>query len=120
MKSVNLIDALQAVMLIASCFAISSIAMSHGQIGAQESDEKKLVVETKFEKGMDGWKVTDDQAWKIKKTDLGNVLSLHKKQSSYKPKVRSPYHIALLEENSFGDFQMDVESAQHSQRLWSP
>ena len=75
----------------------------------QESTDEKIVIETRFEKGLDGWEVTDKGAWKIKKTDSGNLLSLYKKQSSYKPKVRSPLHIAMLKESNVGSFQMDVK-----------
>ena len=42
MKSAILNDNLKAVVLIASCFAMSIIAMSTGQLVAQESDEKKI------------------------------------------------------------------------------
>jgi len=54
------------------------------------------------------WQFVDD-GWKLKDIEGGKVLSLHKKKSDYKPTVRSPLHIALLKEQTFTDFRLDVQ-----------
>lgn len=67
------------------------------------------VYETEFT-STDDWKFVDD-SWKQKKIEGGGeVLSLHKKKSNYKPKVRSPTHLALLKEKKFTDFRLDVQA----------
>jgi len=66
----------------------------------------ETVYETEFSSTND-WQFVDD-GWKQKKVEGGEVLSLHKKKSSYKPTVRSPTHIALLKEKKFKDFRLDV------------
>lgn len=80
---------------------------------AQEKElakkSEKLVLEVNFNNGSDDWDFTDADAWKIKTIDSNKILSQFKKASSYKPEVRSPYHIALLKDHSLGDFQMDVK-----------
>ncbi len=62
---------------------------------------------TGFE-SVEDWSYVDD-GWKQKPIEGGSVLSLYKKKSNYKPKHRSPLHIALLKDQSFGDFQLDVQ-----------
>ena len=57
--------------------------------------------------GKMGWKFTDPLAWKIESTPQGAALALVE-PSRYKPKVRSPYSIALLEAPEVGDFVLDL------------
>ena len=71
---------------------------------------KNINSKSDFSKGIKNWTLTDANCWKTKKTEDGkHVLSLHKKASSYKPKVRSPLHIALLNKHQFESFQLDVD-----------
>ena len=65
------------------------------------------VYETDFSSA-DDWNFVDD-GWKLKEIERGEVLSLQKKASNYKPTVRSPLHIALLKEKKFTDFRLDVQ-----------
>ena len=62
-----------------------------------------------FDDGAKRWKVTDESAWKTQKRDGRTFYSLTKKVSDYKPKVRSPHNIALLESPPVGDFVLDVD-----------
>ena len=71
-----------------------------------EKDALPLVYESDFEKGADDWQPTDESAWKVKKTDEGNVYSQFKKRSKYKPPHRSPYNISLLKDVVVGDFEL--------------
>ena len=67
--------------------------------------------QTRFEEGDVSWEFKDKGSWKMK--DLGGkrgqVLSLFKKKSAYKPEFRSPFHVALLKGRSVQDFVYDVE-----------
>ena len=47
--------------------------------------ELPIIYQDDFEKGADRWEPTDVSAWKIVKTDKGNVYSQHKKRSKYNP-----------------------------------
>ena len=62
-----------------------------------------------FEQGADKWQPTDGEAWKVEKTDRGQVYSQFKKRSDYKPPHRSPYNISLLKDVLVSDFQIDVQ-----------
>ncbi len=72
-----------------------------------------LVYSTDFEKGAEDWEFID-HGWKVKQSvEAGTekatkVLSQFKKNTDYKPAVRSPGHIALLKNSSVTDFQLDV------------
>lgn len=79
---------------------------------ANRADEQlPVLVEESFEDdGAAGrWQPTDKQAWKVEKTEKGNVYSQFKKRSEYEPPHRSPYNISLLKDIVVGDFQLDVK-----------
>ena len=99
------------IILTAVTFATPAglLRMADAQDPAKNDQGKRVEFSTKFDHELKNWKVTDDACWKTKKTDSGYVLSLHKKKSSYKPKVRSPYHIALLKEHRWMDFELNVD-----------
>ena len=82
--------------IVGSLFAVS-ILLGQGALSA-EKDALPLVYESGFEQGADDWQPTDENAWKVKKTDQGNVYSQFKKNSKYKPPHRSPYNISLLKD----------------------
>lgn len=62
-----------------------------------------------FEKGADNWEPMDKEIWTIKKSDRGNVFSQHKKESKYKPAVRSPVNIALLKDRPVSDMELHAK-----------
>jgi hypothetical protein len=62
-----------------------------------------------FEKGADKWEPMDKSIWTLRQKDDNYVFSQHKKDSKYKPPVRSPVNIALLKENDVGDFSLTAK-----------
>lgn len=77
-----------------------------------ESDAKMPVVfEEDFEKdgALEKWQPMDPAQWKIDADGKTKVLSLHKKKSAYKPKVRSPSNFALIRDVVVGDFVLDLK-----------
>lgn len=62
-----------------------------------------------FEQGAEQWEPTDANAWRIKKTDRGNVYSQFEKRSKYEPPHRSPYNISLLKGKTVSDFELQVK-----------
>ena len=75
---------------------------------AVDFSQLETLYETSFD-SIEDWEPSDD-GWQQKKIEDGNVLSLFKKKSNYKPKVRSPRHLTLLKEESFSDFRLDVQA----------
>lgn len=66
-----------------------------------------LVFQENFEKDAANWEVTDKGSWKHEKRDDGNhVFGITRRQSDYKPKVRSPRHIALIKGIEVADFEL--------------
>lgn len=78
---------------------------------AANADENRLpiVYEDNFEKGAAPWQPTDPNAWKIERTERGQVYSQFKKKSNYKPPHRSPYNLSLLKDIHVGDFELTVK-----------
>ena len=98
-------------LLLATAF-LSFVAL--GQ--AEESPKKKLplILEENFEKGHKRWEVTDKKSWTHRKVDGNHVFGINRRNSDYKPKVRSPYHIALIKDMNVADFVLtfDVKSTK--------
>lgn len=68
-----------------------------------------VVFKTDFEDDrLDEWKPTDTAAWRIEDGNGGKVLALHK-QSNYKPEVRSPVNINLIEDAVVEDFVLELK-----------
>ena len=77
---------------------------ARGQVAVQQtSTEKatqkpfsKLVFSDDFEGGLEKWTLVDPKSWKLEEHGKGRSLSITQRKSEYKPKVRSPLHIALI------------------------
>jgi hypothetical protein len=63
-----------------------------------------LVFADDFEKGRKSWKVTDEKSWTHREVDGNHVFGTNRRNSDYKPKFRSPYHIALVKNVKVADF----------------
>jgi hypothetical protein len=75
--------------------------------GGQPAKELPLLFRDDFTKGAARWEPTDPGAWKVVKTDKGNVYSQFR-MSKYKPPHRSPHNLALVKDLSVGDFVLEV------------
>lgn len=104
-------------MICNKAFALTTaILCTAGMLFAEQPDAWPIVYKTDFENvAADGdtdshavWRPTDPEAWKIEKTDAGNVYRQYKKQSNYQPPHRSPFNISLLQGVEVGDFQLDA------------
>ena len=73
---------------------------------AKKSTKLPLIFEEDFEKGYDRWEVTDSKSWTHRKVDGNHVFGINRRNSDYKPKVRSPYHIALIKDVEVADFEL--------------
>ena len=76
---------------------------------AEERNRLPLIFQEDFEKGATHWDAKDPAGWKIKKTKNGQVYSQFKKESTYKPPHRSPFHISLVKAVVVGDFDLTVQ-----------
>ncbi|MFV1968459.1 MAG: hypothetical protein ACC628_23795 [Pirellulaceae bacterium] len=68
-----------------------------------------LVFSDDFENGVDRWETTDDTAWELHDHDGGKAFGLNRRTSNYKPKVRSPYNIALIKGIEVADFVLTLK-----------
>jgi hypothetical protein len=101
-----------------SVFASVCLAWSLLQCAARAAEDYiptgyKLLYEQKFDKAeaIQDFVMTDAEAWKYAKEDEGGALELAA-QSKYKPEVRSPVNIALIEGKVFGDFILEADLIQ--------
>jgi len=80
-----------------------------GSAGDKTGHDWPVLLKEDFEKGADRWQPSDATGWKIEAIDGNHVFHQFKKQSSYKPPHRSPYHMALLKSPKVGSFQLDAK-----------
>lgn len=94
--------------LLAKLFAgiFTLTALQHTLVRAEDP---AAVVQEDFESGAQRWTFTDENAWKVVESDgQGQVLALVQ-QSKYQPPHRSPVNIALLEDEVFGSFELEMD-----------
>jgi hypothetical protein len=91
--------AMRYLAIVVCCLSVS--------LAAAEPD--KVVYEDSFEKGADNWEPMDKAIWTLRQKDGNYVYSQFKKESKYKPAVRSPVNIALLKNNDVGDFTLTAK-----------
>lgn len=95
-------------MAMALLLAFSSVLAQKGDI----PEGYKLLYQQDFSKAsaLEEFEMSDPTAWRVNKGDEAS-LELHGK-SKYKPRVRSPFNIALIKDHLFGDFVLELELAQ--------
>lgn len=67
---------------------------------------KPLLFEDDFENGLDKWEIVDNKSWALQEHGKGKSLSITRRDSEYKPKVRSPRHIALMKNIEAASFEL--------------
>jgi hypothetical protein len=88
---------------------ISLIATAFGSlcgslVAADPATDLPLVFSDDFEKDRDRWEATDEKSWTHREVDGNQVFGINRRNSDYKTKVRSPYHIALIKDVEVADF----------------
>jgi len=90
---------------------IAAVSLSSWAAEPAKSPEKPdsmnglpLVFSEDFEKGRDRWETTDDKTWTHREVEGNKVFGINSRKNSYKPKVRSPYHIALIKDLEVASF----------------
>ena len=63
-----------------------------------------LVFEEDFAKGHKRWETTDEKSWTHREMEGNHVFGINRRKNDYKPRVRSPYHIALIRGVKVADF----------------
>lgn len=71
-----------------------------------EDDSPPVLFEEDFESGIDRWRVLDPGSWRLNQSDGNTTFEIVSRQSDYKPKVRSPLHLALIADNPVGNFEL--------------
>jgi hypothetical protein len=90
-------------MKLSICLTLACVVLSSAALRAEELP---LVFSDDFEKGAANWDPTDKSGWRVDETADGKVYSQFKKQSSYKPPQRSPYHRSYVKDVVVGDFEL--------------
>lgn len=80
----------------------NSFALPNGQ-------KLPLILHEDFSAGADRWEPTDKSAWELQTEGEKKIFALIKKQSDFKPPVRSPFNRALLKDVVVSDFVLDVK-----------
>jgi len=82
-------------------FLISLLA---GTLAADDLAKQPVIFTEDFEKGHERWETTDAESWAHRKIDGNHVFGINRRSSKYRPKVRSPLHIALIKGVEVADF----------------
>lgn len=75
-----------------------------GVLAAEDLAKLPVVFTEDFEKGHKRWDTTDPTSWTHRKVDGNQVFGINRRSSKYRPKVRSPHHIALMKGVEVADF----------------
>jgi len=95
--------------VVVSVMLLAVMAGCTGTVEIVSGKKMPLVFQADFEDGrLDAWQATDPAAWRIEDERGGRVLAQFK-QSSYEPKVRSPFNINLVRDVVVGSFVMELK-----------
>ena len=75
-----------------------------GTLAADDLAKQPVIFTEDFEKGHERWETTDAESWTHRKIDGNHVFGINRRSSKYRPKVRSPHHIALIKDVQVPDF----------------
>ena len=75
-----------------------------GTLAADDLAKQPVIFSEDFEKGHERWETTDAESWSHRKIDGNHVFGINRRSSKYRPKVRSPHHIALIKGVEVADF----------------
>ncbi len=90
-------------MIALGCVVVALVAQA-----ADAPGELPEIFREDFEQGADHWQPTDPNAWKLLKTDRGQVYRQFE-QSKFKPPFRSPFNFALRKNVVVGDFVLEAK-----------
>jgi len=72
-----------------------------GSVAAEEA-----VFTEDFEQGMERWELSDPGSWRLRESEEGKSLEITRRKSEYEPEVRSPGHLALIEDLELASFEI--------------
>lgn len=74
-----------------------------------ETTKSRLIFTEDFEQGIERWEVFDPKTWRLNTTGESTTFEITARKSDYKPKVRSPFHVAMLKEIELGSFALTLQ-----------
>ncbi|QDU61788.1 hypothetical protein Pan216_26530 [Planctomycetes bacterium Pan216] len=97
---------LLAASLVTTCLAVTA------QAADPSTSDLPVVFEDDFDSGVhtEKWEFVDPGSWDLQEHGKGKSLSITQRKSDYKPKVRSPGHIALMKDVEVGDFVLTFKA----------
>ena len=69
----------------------------------------RLLLTEDFEQGADRWETTDAGSWSLHRHEDGAAYGLNRRVSNYRPPVRSPHNIALIEGVKVASFVLQLQ-----------
>ena len=94
----------RACITIPPMHTILLIFLLAGTLAADNLAKQPVIFSEDFEKGHERWETTDAESWTHRKIDGNHVFGINRRSSKYRPKVRSPLHIALIKGVEVADF----------------
>lgn len=70
------------------------------------AETPKVVFEENFEGGIDRWELLDPDTWKLTDRSGNHTFEITKRESDYRPPVRSPGHVALIKDLELESFEI--------------
>lgn len=103
----------QARALALGLWLLVSLGILQAQEASHLPDGYTLQYEQDFEKKrkLKDFEMTDPSAWTLSDMDGNQVLELVGR-SEYRPRVRSPFNMAMMTKQAFGSFVMEVDLLQ--------
>jgi cytochrome c2/glucose/arabinose dehydrogenase len=89
-----------------ACLCSALVFMQAAAQEPQSMNGLPLAFSEDFENGRDRWEVTDETSWTHREVDGNYVFGINRRNSDYQPKVRSPLHVALVNDLKVADFVM--------------
>ena len=89
-----------------SAFGQDNLSIKHSNETREpdSQDPMPLLFKDNFESGIENWEIVDTESWTLQEHGNGKSLSITQRESEYKPKVRSPRHIALMKDVQAANF----------------
>ena len=86
--------------------SVATLLVAAMSVSAQD---RPVLFEDNFDKGLERWQPTDASAWKITKQGETNALHQHQ-QSKYAPPFRSPLNFNLVKDLKVTDFVLEAKA----------
>lgn len=97
-------------MILGSLAALVSVAANlcaqDNPSSSSASGAANGVFSDNFESGLHRWEILDPATWRLAEQDGNHTLEITERESAYAPPVRSPLHVALIQDLVLENFEI--------------